>query len=63
MGVGSEVYGALRHGRKGIGIELKASYFRQALRNIATAEGSLDRPDAQEAFDFAKGDELDEELV
>ena len=37
MGVGSEVYGAVRNGRRGIGIELKASYYRQACRNVATA--------------------------
>ena len=35
MGVGSEVCGALANGRRGIGIELKPSYYRQALRNIA----------------------------
>jgi hypothetical protein len=35
MGVGSDVYGALVNGRKGIGIELKPSYFVQAQRNIA----------------------------
>lgn len=34
MGVGSEVYGALQLGRKAIGIELKPSYYRQAVRNI-----------------------------
>lgn len=34
MGVGSEVYGALKLNRKGIGIELKASYYRQARKNI-----------------------------
>lgn len=34
MGVGSEVYGAVVNGRKGIGIELKASYFRQAKWNV-----------------------------
>jgi DNA modification methylase len=34
MGVGSEVCGALAHGRKGIGVELKATYYRQALSNI-----------------------------
>lgn len=34
MGIGSEVYAAMKSGRKGIGVELKASYFRQALRNI-----------------------------
>ncbi len=35
MGVGSEVCGALVNGRRGLGIELKASYFEQAKRNIA----------------------------
>ena len=35
MGVGSEVYGALSLGRRAIGIELKPSYFRQAVKNIA----------------------------
>ncbi len=39
MGVGSEVYGALSLGRRGIGMELKATYYRQALRNIATTGG------------------------
>ena len=37
MGVGSEVYGALINGRKGIGIELKGSYFKQAVRNLECA--------------------------
>jgi len=37
MGVGSEVYGALVNGRKGIGIELKISYFKQAQRNLHKA--------------------------
>jgi hypothetical protein len=35
LGIGSEVYGAVSAGRKGIGFELKPSYFRQAVRNIA----------------------------
>lgn len=39
MGVGSEVYGAVRNGRRGIGIELKPSYYRQAVKNLATLEG------------------------
>lgn len=34
MGVGSEVFGAVKHGRKGIGIELKDSYFNQAVENL-----------------------------
>lgn len=38
MGVGSEVYGAVLNGRKAIGVELKASYYRQAVRNCADAK-------------------------
>ena len=34
MGVGSEVFGAVEMGRKGVGVELKPSYFRQAVRNM-----------------------------
>ena len=37
MGVGSEVYGAVELGRKGVGVELKESYFKQAVKNVATA--------------------------
>lgn len=37
MGVGSEVYAAVKSGRKGIGAELKDSYFRQAIKNVAAA--------------------------
>lgn len=34
MGVGSEVYGAVKLGRKGLGIELKDSYYKQAIKNL-----------------------------
>lgn len=34
MGVGSEVYGAVGAGRFGIGMELKASYYNQAVKNL-----------------------------
>jgi len=37
MGVGSEVYGAVLKGRKAVGIELKPSYFRQAVKNLKQA--------------------------
>jgi hypothetical protein len=37
MGVGSEVYGALCAGRRAIGIELKPSYYRQAVLNVEAA--------------------------
>jgi len=38
LGIGSEVYGAVAAGRKGIGFELKPSYFSQAVRNIAALD-------------------------
>lgn len=34
LGVGSEVFGAVTCGRRGIGAELKPSYFRQAIKNM-----------------------------
>lgn len=34
LGIGSEVYGAVELGRKGLGIELKPSYFKQAVKNL-----------------------------
>lgn len=37
MGVGSEVYGAVINGRIGVGVELKPSYFKQAVKNVAAA--------------------------
>lgn len=37
MGVGSEVYSAVRLGRRGVGMELKPSYFRQAVKNLEVA--------------------------
>lgn len=42
LGIGSEVYCAVEMGRKGIGIELKPSYFSQAVRNLANAKKSSD---------------------
>jgi len=53
MGVGSEVYGAVRAGRRGIGIELKSSYFRQAVKNLEFASGEHSEPvERQAAFGF-----------
>lgn len=37
MGVGSEVYGAVINGRRGIGVELKPAYYRQAVKNLEEA--------------------------
>lgn len=43
MGVGSEVYGAVINGRKGVGVELKTAYYNQAVRNIADAANHLEQ--------------------
>lgn len=34
MGIGSEVYGAVINGRKGIGAELKETYYNQTVKNL-----------------------------
>lgn len=47
MGVGSEAYGALINGRRPIGVELKASYYKQAIRNLEAAEAPK-----QDGFEF-----------
>jgi DNA modification methylase len=49
MGVGSEVYSAVRNGRRGLGAELKPSYFRQAVKNVAAA---LVDTDHQQTLEF-----------
>lgn len=38
LGIGSEVYTAVKMGRRGIGFELKPSYFAQAVRNLANVK-------------------------
>ena len=45
MGVGSEVYGAVINGRKATGIELKPSYYKQAVRNLESAQSESDYND------------------
>ena len=53
MGVGSEVYGAVLNGRRGVGIELKAAYFRQAVKNLqAAAAGEKPATPAPDAPDL-----------
>jgi len=41
-GIGSELYVALQMGRKAVGAELKASYYRQAALNLAAANNQSD---------------------
>lgn len=45
MGVGSEVYQAVKMGRRAIGIELKPSYFRQSKQNISRAMEEIPKQD------------------
>jgi len=42
MGVGSEVYSPVSMGRKAIGIELKESYFKQAIKNLNEVKNRFD---------------------
>lgn len=56
MGVGSECYGALINDRKAIGMELKATYYRQAVRNV---EASADYNEGAE-FTLCGSSEEDE---
>jgi DNA modification methylase len=55
MGVGSEVYSPVLLGRRGIGAELKASYFRQAVKNVELA--ALGRRDHEENGELIFEDE------
>jgi len=41
MGVGSEVYAAVANDRRGIGMELKEAYYRQAVRNVEEAAAGV----------------------
>lgn len=45
-GIGSEIYFAVKHGRKAIGAELKESYYLQALKNLR----SLDKQQAKRSL-------------
>jgi DNA modification methylase len=48
MGVGSEVYSPVSMGRKAIGIELKDSYFKQAILNMQDAEKRFKQNNVQQ---------------
>ncbi len=47
MGVGSEVYSPVSLGRKAIGIELKDSYYKQAILNLKEAEVRFETENTQ----------------
>lgn len=50
MGVGSEVFSPVSMGRKGIGIELKDSYYKQATLNIKEAEKRFKKKETLSMF-------------
>ncbi len=53
MGVGSEVYGAVINGRKGIGVELKSSYYKQAIMNMKDVKRDEEHPTLFEPEDYS----------
>lgn len=52
MGVGSEVYSPVSMGRKAIGIELKDSYFKQAILNLKEAKKRFANKKQSTLFDM-----------
>ena len=54
MGVGSEVYGAVMNNRLGIGIELKTSYYQQAVKNMADCKPEVEIEDMFSHMDLGK---------
>lgn len=56
MGVGSEVFVPVQLGRKGIGAELKPSYYRQAVKNLA----AVDIPESEQISMFTDETIIDE---
>jgi DNA modification methylase len=50
MGVGSEVYAPVYQGRRGVGVELKTAYFKQAVRNLASIEEDRNRDNSGGLF-------------
>jgi DNA modification methylase len=64
MGVGSEAYGAVLNGRKAIGAELKSSYYRQAIKNLASIRPDVEARDLLEYATMQEfeddGEEIDE---
>ena len=52
MGIGSEVYEAVKNGRRGLGIELKETYYKCAIDNLESLETEKQQ---MSIFDFLKG--------
>lgn len=50
MGVGSEVYSPVSLGRKAIGVELKESYYKQAIKNLEYAKSRFEAEEKQKSL-------------
>ena len=59
MGIGSEVYAAVCMGRRGVGVELKDSYYRQAVRNVREG-ASGNRAHETQPLEFAADPDVEE---
>jgi DNA modification methylase len=59
MGVGSEVYGAVALGRRGVGVELKPSYYTQAVKNCRNAVDARGMGDESSLFAECEAGELE----
>lgn len=60
MGVGSEVYIPVTMGRRGIGAELKTSYYRQAEQNCTSAlSGGVEKSNTEDMFDTIDPDTIE----
>lgn len=53
MGVGSEVYVPVLNNRKGVGVELKTSYYKQAVLNLEDVKRDVEHPELFEPEDFS----------
>jgi len=53
MGVGSEAYVPVRMGRRAVGFELKATYFRQAVKNVEYAAAGGNHFEENFALEFS----------
>ena len=60
LGVGSEAYTAVRMGRRAVGVELKPTYFRQAVLNVESALEAVVNEN-NDLLDLIPSDEMDVE--
>lgn len=64
MGVGSEICAAIANERKGIGIELKSSYYRQSARNLEfTAKNGLQLTSSRSLIQEDENEETTQDLL